>query len=97
MHRLVARKRSYDGRVLIEVRNHTGDDLALVVYDISADTAEDARPAPDFVSDLDGEYTRVWNCALAPGEAWHVVYTGKGGGMLDVRGVEDAKKVVVYL
>jgi DNA topoisomerase-6 subunit B len=97
MHRLVARKRSYDGRVLIEVRNHTADDLALVVYDISPDAAKDAEPAPAFASDLDGEYTRVWNCALAPGEGWHVVYTGTGGGMLDVRGVEDAKKVVVYL
>jgi len=28
---------------------------------------------------------------------WHVSYTGKGGGMLDIRGIEDTKKMVVDL
>jgi len=97
MRRLVARKSVRDGRVRIDVQNHTHTDLALVIYDISSDAGEGAEPKPDFASDLDGEFTRVWNCALGPGEGWHAAYPGRGGGMLDVRGVDEAKKVVMHL
>jgi DNA topoisomerase-6 subunit B len=49
------------------------------------------------VDEIDGEYNKVWRCTLDAGAAWQVVYTGKGDGSLDLRGVEDGRKVVVDL
>ncbi|TAJ44247.1 DNA topoisomerase VI subunit B [Methanofollis fontis] len=97
MRRLVARKSVRDGWVQITVQNHTDREVVLTIYDISTDAAEGAEPAPEFSSELDGEFTRLWNCALPPGGGWEVAYPGRGGGMLDVRGVEESRKVVVII
>ncbi|MDD3933778.1 DNA topoisomerase VI subunit B [Methanoculleus sp. UBA303] len=97
MRKVVAKKRTSDGRVHIDVNNYTAKEVALVLYNLSHDAAEDAKPRPDFVDDIDGEYNKVWRCTLGAGEAWQVVYTGAGDGSLDLRGVEDNVKVVVDL
>ena len=97
MRKVVAKKRTSDGKVCIEVNNYTAREVALTLYNLSRDAAEDAEPRPDFVDDIGGEYNKVWRCTLGAGEAWQVVYTGAGDGTLDVRGVEDNRKVVVDL
>ena len=97
MRKVVAKKRTSDGKVCIEVNNYTAREVALTLYNLSRDAAEDAEPRPDFVDDIGGEYNKVWRCTLGAGEAWQVVYTGAGDGTLDLRGVEDSRKVVVDL
>jgi DNA topoisomerase-6 subunit B len=97
MRKLIAKKATRDGKVIIEISNYTGHDGEISIYDISADNAGDADPKPDFMSEMDGQFTKVWKAILKPQEAWRVSYTGKGGGILDVRGIEDAKKMVVDL
>ena len=97
MRKVVAKKRTSDGKVRIEVNNYTAREVALTLYNLSRDAAEDAEPRPDFVDDIGGEYNKVWRCTLGAGEAWQVVYTGAGDGTLDLRGVEDNRKVVVDL
>ena len=97
MQKVVAKKRTRDGKVRIDVHNYTGEEVAIVLYNLSRDAAEDADPRPDFVDDIGGEYNKVWRCTLAPGAAWRVAYTGAGDGTLDLRGVEDGRKVVVDL
>ena len=62
-----------------------------------ADNAADADPKPSFVSEMDGQFTKVWKVVIPKQTVWRVSYTGKGGGMLDIRGVEDTKKMVVDL
>jgi DNA topoisomerase-6 subunit B len=39
----------------------------------------------------------VWQMRLAGGEGWKLSYTGIGNGMIDIRGVDEKKKVVVDL
>jgi DNA topoisomerase-6 subunit B len=95
MHRLVARKWTANGTVQISLRNHTSQPLVLQVYNVSHDTAEDSNVRPDFTSAIDDEFTKIWKVHLPPGEGWNVVYTGRGGGTLEVQGVEDTLKVVV--
>lgn len=97
MRKLIAKKATRDGKVIIEISNYAGHDGEISIYDISADNAGDADPKPDFVSEMDGQFTKVWKATLKPQEAWRVSYAGKGGGILDVRGIEDAKKMVVDL
>ncbi|MDV2482596.1 DNA topoisomerase VI subunit B [Methanoculleus sp. Wushi-C6] len=97
MHRVVAKKRTIDGKVRIDVNNYTAKEVPLVLYNLSRDKADDAEPRPDFTDEFDGEYNKVWRCVLAPGAAWQVVYTGAGDGSIDLRGVEDNVKVVVDL
>ena len=97
MRKVVAKKRTSDGKVCIDVNNYTAGEVTLVLYSLSRDAGEDAEPRPDFVDEIDGEYNKVWRCTLAPGAAWRVVYTGAGDGSLDLRGVEDGRKVVVDL
>ncbi len=97
MRKLIAKKWTRKGSVTIEVINYTGYDGEISVYDISHDNAADASPKPDFVSEVEGQFTKVWKVAVPPRKIWHVSYSGKGGGMLDIRGIDDAKKMVVDL
>ncbi|NLM29943.1 MAG: DNA topoisomerase VI subunit B [Methanomicrobiales archaeon] len=97
MRKVVAKKRTADGRVTIDLNNYTSGEVALTLYNLSGDAAADAEPRPDFVDDIGGEYNKVWRCTLAAGETWRVVYTGAGDGTLDLRGIDDGKKVVVDL
>jgi DNA topoisomerase-6 subunit B len=97
MRKMIAKKATRDGRVTIELNNYTAHDAEISVYEISRDNAADAVPKADFVSDTDGQFTKVWKATIPPREVWRVSYTGKGGGILDIRGIEDAKKMVVDL
>jgi DNA topoisomerase-6 subunit B len=97
MHKIIAKKWTRDGKVTIEVSNYTGHEEEISIYDISSDNAANAAPKPEFVSEVDGQFTKVWKATMPPQTVWHVAYTGKGGGMLDIRGIEDTKKMVVDL
>jgi len=97
MHKIIAKKWTRDGKVTIEVSNYTGHEEEISVYDISSDNAANAAPKPEFVSEVDGQFTKVWKATIPPQTVWLVSYTGKGGGMLDIRGIEDTKKMVVDL
>ncbi len=92
MRKMIAKKWTRDGKVTIELNNYTGHEGELSVYEISADNAADAVPKADFVSEMDGQFTKVWKVHVPPREIWRVSYTGKGGGILDIRGIEDSKE-----
>ena len=97
MRKLIAKKWTRDGKVTIELNNYTGHDVEISVYDISTDNAADADMPPAFSTEMDGQFTKVWKIAIPKQIVWRVTYTGKGGGMLDIRGIEDNKKMVVDL
>jgi len=97
MHKMIAKKWTRDGTVTIEVSNYTAHDGEISVYDISHDNAADASPRPDFVSDVEGQFTKVWKVTVPPQKVWRVSYHGKGGGMVDIRGIDDNRKMVVDL
>jgi DNA topoisomerase-6 subunit B len=97
MRKLIAKKWTHDGRIILELNNYTGQDVDISIYEISADNAVDAEPKPSFTSEMDGQFTKVWKVAIPKQTVWRVSYTGKGGGMLDIRGVDDNKKMVVDL
>ena len=97
MRKLIAKKWTKDGNVTIEVNNYTGSDVEISIYDISADNATGADTLPAFSTEMDGQFTKVWKMAIPKQTVWRVTYPGKGGGMLDIRGIEDNKKMVVDL
>jgi DNA topoisomerase-6 subunit B len=97
LKKLIAKKWNREGKVIIELSNYAGHDGEISIYDISADTALDAVPRADFVSEMDGQFTKVWKTVIPPHTVWQVTYTGKGGGLLEIRGIEDNKKMVVDL
>ncbi len=97
MRKMIAKKATRDGKVTIELNNYTAQDAEVSIYEISHDNAADAVPKADFVSEMDGQFTKVWKATILPKEVWRVSYSGKGGGILDIRGIEDAKKMVVDL
>jgi DNA topoisomerase-6 subunit B len=49
------------------------------------------------VSEVEGQITKVWKVTVPPQKVWRVSYNGKGGGMIDIRGIDDNKKMVVDL
>ena len=97
MRKLIAKKSTREGKVTIELSNYTGHEGEITVYDISQDNAADALPKADFVSEMEGQFTKVWKVKVPPQTAWRVTYAGKGGGLLDIRGIDDNKKMVVDL
>jgi DNA topoisomerase-6 subunit B len=97
MRKMIVKKWTRDGKVTIELSNYSGYEGEISVYEISADNAADAHPKPDFVSDMDGQFTKVWKVVVPPKESVRIFYSGKGGGILEIRGIDDAKKMVVDL
>ena len=97
MRKLIVKKGTVDGRITIELNNYAAHEVEVSVYDISQDDAADAEPKAAFVSDMDGQFTKVWKLLIPSQTVTRVVYTGKGGGLLDIRGIEDNKKMVVDL
>ncbi len=80
MHKLIAKKWKRTGTVTIGLNNYTGHEGELSVYDISGDNAADAVPKADFVTEMDGQFTKVWKVNVAPRKTWRVTYAGKGRG-----------------
>lgn len=97
MRRVVLKKRTTGGKIMIHIDNYTTKDQEITLYDISGDSAEDATVAPFFTSELDGEYTKLWKFTLAAAESFEVTYTGTGGGMIQMQGVPENLKVEVDL
>jgi DNA topoisomerase-6 subunit B len=97
MRKLIVKRWTRDGKVTIELSNYSGSDGEISVYDISGDNAADASPKADFVSEMDGQFTKVWKIVVPPKEVSRISYSGKGGGILEIRGIDDAKKMVVDL
>ncbi len=97
MRKLIVKKGTTDGRISIELNNYTANDVEVSVYDISQDDAADAEPKAAFISEMDGQFTKVWKVSVPPQTVWCVSYSGKGGGLLDIRGIDDTKKMVVDL
>ena len=84
-------------KVTIEIANYSGFEGEITAYDISADSAADAVPKADFTSEMDGQFTKVWKMTVPAKTSWQVSYTGAGGGILEIRGIDDSKKMVVDL
>lgn len=97
MRRVVLKKGSANGRISIRIDNYTTKDQLVSLYDISGDSAADATVPPDFVTEMEGEYTKVWKRTLPVGENFTVSYTGAGGGIVDIQGIAENLKVVVDL
>ena len=97
MRKLIAKKWTKDNKISIEISNYTAFDGEISVYDISHDTAADATQKADFITEVEGLFTKVWKVMVGPQKSWKVMYSGKGGGTIEVRGIEDAKKMVVDL
>ncbi|HJJ29748.1 MAG TPA: DNA topoisomerase VI subunit B [Methanocorpusculum sp.] len=97
MRRVVLKKSSAGGKVMFHIDNYTTKEQEISLYDISGDNAGDATIPPSFVSVTDGEFTKIWKLTLAAGETFEVIYTGLGGGMIEMQGVAENLKVVVDL
>jgi DNA topoisomerase-6 subunit B len=97
MRKLIAKRWTRDGKITIEISNYTAFEGEIMVYDISHDNAADAVPKVDFSTEVEGLFTKVWKVPVAPKTSWHVTYSGKGGGVIEVRGIEDSRKMVVDL
>jgi DNA topoisomerase-6 subunit B len=97
MRKMIVKKWTRDRIVTIEASNYSDHEGEISVYDISHDNAADAKPKPDFTSEVEGQFTKVWKVTVPPGKVWRVSYDGKGGGMIEIRGIEDNKKMVVDL
>jgi len=97
MRRLVAKKKTEDGNVIITLQNYTSHVLDLTLYVITSDEIKSAQPEPFFIEEMDQDQSGVWNVRIAAGEKWQVKYPGTGNGMIDIRGVEENKKVVIDL
>jgi DNA topoisomerase-6 subunit B len=97
MRKLIVKRWTRDGKVTIELSNYSGFDGEISVYDISGDNAADAVPKADFMSEMEGQFTKVWKITVPPKETLRISYAGKGGGILEIRGIDDAKKMVVDL
>jgi DNA topoisomerase-6 subunit B len=95
MRKLVARTYTKDGIVSLELNNYTGKEAGISLYNISGDSADDAFPAADFVTRLDNEFTKVWKITVEPGQSWKTSYSGRGGGTLEVRGMDPGLVVMV--
>ncbi len=97
MRKLIAKKWTRNGKVTIEIANYSGFEGEITAYAISADNAADAVPKADFTSEMDGQFTKVWKVTIPAKSTWQVTYPGKGGGILEIRGIDDSKKMVVDL
>jgi len=97
MRKLIAKRWTEKGKITIEINNYTGNAAEISIYDISGDNAEDATSVPAFVNEMDGQFTKVWKASIPPQTVWRVSYSGKGGGMIEIRGIEENKKMVVDL
>lgn len=97
MKRLVAKKWTDKGIVTVSIQNYTSHALDLTLYVITGDDVSTAEPPAVFVEEMGTDKSAVWQMRLAGGEGWKLSYTGTGNGMIDIRGVDEKKKVVVDL
>ncbi len=97
MRRLVAKKWTENGMVTVSIQNYTSQTLDLTLYIITPDDISTAQPPALFMEEMGHDKSAVWQMRLAVGEIFHVRYAGTGNGMIEIRGIDDLKKVVVDL
>jgi len=97
MKKLVVRRKTDNSKVIIEAVNYTEKPIDISLYEISHDPAVDIKPVPDFVQEMNGEFTRVYTLHLEPHANWIMEYTGQSRGVIEVRGIAEEKKVVIDL
>jgi DNA topoisomerase-6 subunit B len=97
MKKCIVKKAGRNGKVILEVSNHSNEKGVITVYLTSPDRADDAIPKPDFVEEFSGEFTKVWQVPITPGSRFTATFSGNAGGSLDVRGIDERKKVVIDL
>lgn len=97
MKRLVVKKKTTEGTVAITVSNYTAHTVDLTVYAITQDNPSKAVPEPAFVEQIGEDHTAVWQLRLSAGEIRVIEYPGTGRGSIEVRGIDEKKKVVVDL
>lgn len=97
MKRLVAKKWTDKGTVTISIQNYTSHALDLTLYAITSDDVKTSDPPAAFIEEMGTDKSGVWQIRLSAGEGWQTRYKGCGDGMIDIRGVDEKKKVVVDL
>lgn len=97
MRRVVLKKKTTGGEIMIHIDNYTTKTQEITIYDISSDDAADATVPPSFLSEMDGEFTKIWKAELEGGKSFEVRYHGAGGGMIQLQGVPENMKVEVDL
>ena len=97
MRRLVAKKKTTDGIVSITISNYTSHSVDLTVYSITPDDPHTADPPPVFIERVLDDFSAVWQARILPSEVWRTEYPGTGRGSIDIRGIDEKKKVVVDL
>ena len=97
MRRLVAKKKTTDGIVTISVSNYTAHTVDLTLYCLTQDDPTHADPAPVFIERMGEDFSAVWQLRIPASEIWRCEYPGTGRGSIDIRGVDEKKKVVIDL
>ncbi|PKL60213.1 MAG: DNA topoisomerase VI subunit B, partial [Methanomicrobiales archaeon HGW-Methanomicrobiales-4] len=97
MRRLVAKKKTTDGIVSISVSNYTSHAIDITLYAITQDDPTNADPAPVFIERVGEDYSAVWKLRIPAADVWRTEYKGTGRGSIDIRGIDEKKKVVVDL
>lgn len=97
MRRLVVKKKTEDGTVTISLQNYTSHALDLTLYVITSDDITTAEPHAFFIEEINPDHSGVWQVRLGAGDNWQVRYQGSGDGMIDIRGIDEKKKVVIDL
>ncbi|WOF15399.1 DNA topoisomerase VI subunit B [Methanoplanus sp. FWC-SCC4] len=97
MRKVVVKKRTGNGKVEIFVNNYTKNPVEFTIYNMSADSGDDAMPKPDFVDKIGDEYNKLWKVSMEPESYWEVSYKGSAQGSVSIRGVDENKLVVVDL
>jgi DNA topoisomerase-6 subunit B len=97
MRRLVAKKKTSHGIVSISVNNYTSHTVDVTLYCITQDDPASADPAPVFIEQTGEDYSAVWQIRLVAADVWKTEYKGSGSGSIEIRGIDEKKKVVVDL
>ncbi len=97
MRRLVGKKKTEKNVVSIIVTNYMAKAQAIMIYWIGQDDPSKADPAPGFVEAIGTDFSAVWQVTIMPGERFETSFPGAGRGMIDIRGVDEKKKVVIDL
>jgi DNA topoisomerase-6 subunit B len=97
MRRLVAKKKTTDGIVTISVSNYTAHSVDITLYSITPDDPSKADPAPVFTERIGEDFSAVWQLSIPASSVWVCEYPGTGRGSIDIRGIDEKKKVVVDL
>ncbi len=97
MKRLVAKKKTQNNSVTISVNNYMEKTQDIMLYWIGSDSPAESEIKPDFVENVGSDYSAVWKITIPPGECFKTSFPGEGKGMIDIRGIDDNKKVMIDL